>query len=144
MSEKNPLIPEIIKRKTRGETYTDMAENMGVSRKTLYNIRTSDSYIKVVDEMFTSLMDEIEELIQSDQHTVKVDGVKEKGRILRALLPSLSVVQHRKDPETERGITAEQIIAERKRADKLIRALKLTPEQMKVLEANVISEGDYE
>ena len=145
MTEKpDPRAAEIVRRKVEGQTYTKMAEDLGVSRKTIYNLRSGDAYIQVVDSIFSSLMDEIEELSQSEQHTIKMDALREKGRILRALLPSLTVVQHRADPDKARAATTNEIVNKRRRSEALIKALNLSKEQMKILEANVVSEAQKE
>lgn len=138
------MIAEVVRRKSRGETYTKMSKDLGVSRKTIYNLRSGDAYLTVVDEIFSSLMEEIEELSQSESHTVKIDALKEKGRILRALLPSLSVIQHRSDPEQTQIEKAIDVTEKRRRNEKLINALGLTKKQMRILEENVESEYEPE
>ena len=104
MTEKDPRIAKIVEGKQRGETYTKIAEDMGVSRKTLYNLRGTAAYLQVCNELFVSLMDQIDKFSESESTYNQIDSMKERGKMLRALLPSLSVIQHKKaipDPDSE-------------------------------------------
>ena len=148
MAEKkvDPRIPEIVRRKAQGQTFTSIAKDLDVSRKTIYNLRTSENYVRVVDEMFSSLMDDIDRFTASGVPTQELEGMKEKGRLLRSLLPSLSVIQHKADPDKMRDKTAE-ITKRRKTLSDLFHAIGLTSEQWRRVEDYVKEhhpEDDYE
>lgn len=113
-----PRIVEIVKGKQQGKNYTEIARKLEISRKTVYNLRGTDSYMALVEELYNDLMNDIARLEDSPQVSVQLEVLKEKGRMVRALLPSLSVIQHRKD--TDDKLTAQQITHTRKRKGTLV------------------------
>ena len=80
-------------------------------------------------------MKDIETFSESESYSFQIEALREKGKMLRALLPSLSVIQHRKDKDSLTDNI--NITQDRKNKENLVKKLKLTPEQYKTLEDSV-------
>ena len=58
--EKDPRIEAIVQGRREGKSYTEISKDLEVSRRTIYNLRSTDSYFEVVNDLFLDLMSDIE------------------------------------------------------------------------------------
>jgi len=128
-------IPQILQKEIEGRKQTQIAEDLGVSRMTIYRDRNTDLYQTLVNEFIQLYIDKIKEFMNSDISTEKLEGTKEAGRILRTGITRQT--KHTEDVNIRASIT---VTERRKRTDELLKVLELTKDQYRVLGENVESE----
>ena len=131
--EPDPRLTKIIELRQQGKNWTQISETININRRTLYDIRGTDGYIQECNKLYESLMNDIDKFANSDQSMFQVEAMREKGRLLRNILPSLSVIQHRRDTETPDTHTTTR----KTNLTHLFKHLQLTPKQWKRLEKYV-------
>ena len=129
-------IPQIIEAEIEGKNKTQIAENLGVSRMTIYRDRNTDLYQNLVDEFIELYIEKIKEFTNSDQATLALEGTKEIGRILRTGITRQT--KHTEDISIRATI---DITEKRKQNEELLKVLELTPDQYRILEENVKPEN---
>ena len=125
----NPRVPKIIEKELQGKTQGEIAHEIGVSRMTIYRDRQTPLYETMINQFFTLYTDTLKELITSDQTTIKLEALKELGRIYRA-----GMTKHTQHTE-DRTLTANiNITEQRKRKEKILKTLELSEDQYRRLE----------
>ena len=132
----DPRLTKIIKLRQQGKNWTQISEEIDLDRKTLYDIRGTQPYIQECNKLYESLMNDINKFSNSDQATLQLAAMAEKGRILRSLLPSLSVIQHRRDDDQTTQSTQRKT-----NLYELFQHLQLTTKQWKLLEEYVAKQN---
>ena len=129
-------IPQILEKQIQGKTQTQIAQDLGVSRMTIYKDRQTPLYNILIDEFFQLYKDTIKELINSEQITVKQEALKELGRMYRA-----GMGKHTTITEDIKLTANLNITEDRRRKDDLVKSLELTPDQYRVLEDSIKDES---
>ena len=129
-------IPQILEKQIQGKTQTQIAQDLGVSRMTIYKDRQTPLYDILINEFFQLYKDTIRELINSEQITVKQEALKELGRMYRA-----GMGKHTTITEDIKLTANLNITEDRKRKDNLVKSLELTPDQYRVLEDSIKDES---
>ena len=118
-------IPQIIEKKiVERKTQTQIAEDLGVSRRTIIRDTQTDLYQSLVNEFIDLYVSKIKEFMVSDISTEKLEGVKEAGRILRTGITRQT--KHTEDISIRATI---DITEKRRQSEELIKSLELTPDQ---------------
>ena len=129
-------IPQILESQIQGKNQIQIAEDLGVSRMTVYRDRQTDLYQTLVNEFAETYVSKILEFANSEQATLALEGIKEMGRIIRTGITRQT--KHTEDITIKASI---DITEQRKKADKLIKVLELSPDQYRILEENVEPEN---
>ena len=129
-------IPQIIEAEVQGKNKIQIAEDLGVSRMTIYRDRNTDLYQSLVNEFIELYIEKIKEFANSDQATLALEGTKEIGRILRTGITRQT--KHTEDVNIRATI---DITEKRKQNEELLKVLELTPDQYRILEENVKPEN---
>ena len=135
--EPDPRLTKIIELRQQGKNWTQISEAININRRTLYDIRGTDGYIQECNKLYESLMADIDKFSRSDAYGHQIEAMKEKGRILRNILPSLSVIQHRRDTENPDTKTTQR----KTNLYNLFQYLQLTPKQWKRCEEYVTKQA---
>ena len=133
MSDKR--VPQIVEKQLQGKNQLQIAEDLGVSRMTIYRDKQTPLYNILIDEFFQLYKDTIKELINSEQITVKQEALKELGRMYRA-----GMGKHTTITEDIKLTANLNITEDRRRKDDLVKSLELTPDQYRVLEDSIKDE----
>ena len=129
-------IPQILEAEIQGKKQIQIADELGVSRMTIYRDRQTDLYETLVNEFVDLYRDKLKEFAKSDQATLALEGIKEMGRILRAGFTRQT--KHTEDVNIRATI---DITEKRKQNEELLKVLELTPDQYRILEENVKPEN---
>ena len=134
-------IPQIIEKQlTEHKNKTQIARDLGVSRKTITRDTQTPLYLNLWEEVTSQLIvpyiDNVLYLMDSDTSSEKMEGTKEAGRHLRTGITRQT--RHTEDITIKASI---DITEQRKKADKLIKVLELSPDQYRILEENVEPEN---
>ena len=129
-------VPQIIEKELEGKTQIEIAQDLGVSRMTVYTDRNTDLYQTLVNEFLELYIDKIKEFMTSEQATIALEGTKEAGRIVRSGITRQT--KHTEDINLRATI---DITEKRKQNEELIKVLELTPDQYRILEENVKPEN---
>ena len=133
----DPRLTKIIELRQQGKNWTQISEEIDINRKTLYDIRGTAQYVQECNKLYESLMNDINKYSNSDQATFQLAAMAEKGRVLRALLPSLSVIQHKRDSDGQDTPTTKR----KTNLHNLFQHLQLTPKQWTLLEEYVTKQN---
>jgi len=117
-------IPQIIEAEVQGKNKIQIADELGVSRMTVYRDRQTDLYQNLVNEFIEIYIEKIKEFVNSDQATLALEGTKEIGRILRTGITRQT--KHTEDITVRATI---DITEKRRQSEELIKTLELTPDQ---------------
>lgn len=118
------LEKQLIERKNK----TQIAEDLGVNRKTITRDTQSPLYQQLRNEYIQPYLKKVVEFMNHEQTTLALEGTKELGRTIRKLSPT----QVRQTQDTHE--THHIIIEDRRRKEDLVKSLELTPDQYRVLE----------
>ena len=132
----DPRLTKIIEHRQQGKNWTQISEEVDLDRRTLYDIRGTAAYVQECNKLYESLMSDINKFSQSKTSTEQLAAMHEKGRVLRSLLPSLSVIQHKRDntPTTKTNQRKTNL-------NNLFQYLQLTTKQWKLLEEYVTKQN---
>ena len=133
----DPRLIKIIELRQQGKNWTQISEEIDINRKTLYDIRGTTQYVQECNKLYESLMNDIDKFSKSKTSSEQLAAMNEKGRVLRALLPSLSVIQHKRDSDDQDTPTTKR----KTNLYKLFQHLQLTPKQWKLLEEYVAKQN---
>ena len=103
-------IPVIVDMEEQGKNYTEIAEVLGVDRRTIYRDRQDPLYPALQDELIPLYREKIKEFVDSGDRQKEIEGVKEIGRADRARITRRSEVKQ------ELTLTQHQIIEQRRTA----------------------------
>ena len=132
MSKPALRAPQILEMEIQGHTQQQIADTLGVSRMQIWRDRQNPIYEAMIQEFFDLYKDTLKELLTSPERYMKTEALKEIGRMYRA---GMTKQIHKRE---DRNITANINIQEkRRRNEKLIRELELTPDQFRILENSV-------
>ena len=137
----NIRIPQIIEKQLiEHKNKTEIARDLGVSRKTITRDTQSPRYLNLWEEVTSQLLvpyiDNVLYLMKSKTPTEKMEGTKEAGRHLRTGITKQT--RHTEDINIKASI---DITESRKRKDALIKEMELTPDQFRVWEEKAVSEN---
>ena len=145
----DPRLTKIIELRQQGKNWTQISEEVDLDRRTLYDIRGTAAYVQECNKLYESLMSDINKFSQSKTsteqlaamhdsktETTALEAMKEKGRVLRSLLPSLSVIQHKRDSTQTTKHTKRKT-----NLHNLFQHLQLTTKQWKLLEEYVTKQN---
>ena len=132
----DPRLIKIIELRQQGKNWTQISEEIDLDRRTIYDIRGTDAYVRECNKLYESLMSDINKFSQSKTSTEQLAAMHEKGRVLRSLLPSLSVIQHKRDSDPTTQTTQRKT-----NLYNLFQHLQLTPKQWKLLEEYVTKQN---
>ena len=130
-------IPQILEKQlVERKNKTQIAQDLGVSRKTITRDTQTDLYQNIVDILKDLYITKIKEFMESDQATLSLEGTKEFGRIIRTGFTRQT--KHTEDINIKASI---DITEKRKQNEELINKMKFTPAQYRILEENVKPEN---
>ena len=132
----DPRLTKIIELRQQGKNWTQISEEVDLDRRTLYDIRGTAAYVQECNKLYESLMSDINKYSNSKTETTALEAMKEKGRVLRSLLPSLSVIQHKRDSTQTTKHTKRKT-----NLHNLFQHLQLTTKQWKLLEEYVTKQN---
>ena len=122
-------IPQILEKQlVERKNKTEIARDLGVSRKTITRDTQSPRYLNLWEEVthkiINKYIDNLLELADSETSTEKMEGTKEAGRHLRTGITKQT--RHTEDITIRASI---DITEKRKRSEAIIKTLELTPDQ---------------
>ena len=127
--------PQIIEAQLEGKTQIEIAEGLGVSKRTIIRDIQTPVYDTLIQGFFQTYQDKLTELLESEQITVQLEIIKELGRMYRAGMTKTT--RHTEDLT----LTANLNITEtRKQKDELFKSLELTEDQWRKIEDSVKTE----
>ena len=132
----DPRLTKIIELRQQGKNWTQISEEVDLDRRTLYDIRGTAAYVQECNKLYERLMSDINNYSKSKTETTALEAMKEKGRVLRSLLPSLSVIQHKRDSTQTTKHTKRKT-----NLHNLFQHLQLTTKQWKLLEEYVTKQN---
>lgn len=130
-------IPQIVEQQIQGQNQMQIAENLGVSRMTIYRDKQTPLYRILINEFLQLYMDAVQEHLDSEDKYQKSEGMKELGRMYRA-----GMTKHTTITEDIKLTATLNITEDRKDKDSLVKSLELTPDQYRVLEDSVTDESE--
>jgi len=136
LTKTDPRLIKIIELRQQGKNWTQISEEVDLDRRTIYDIRGTEAYIQECNKLYESLMADINKYSNSKTETTALEAMKEKGRVLRSLLPSLSVIQHKRDDTQTTKPTKRKT-----NLYNLFQYLQLTTKQWKLLEEYVTKQN---
>ena len=125
-------VPQIIEKQIQGKNQGQIAAELGVTPMTVYRDRQTDLYQNLVNEFIESYIEKLKDFMNDEQATLRLEGVKEVGRILRTGITRQT--KHTEDISIRATI---DITEKRKQNEELLKVLELTPDQYRILEENV-------
>jgi len=117
-------IPQILEAEIQGKKQIQIADELGVSRMTVYRDRQTDLYQNLVNEFIEPYIEKLKDFMNDEQATLRLEGVKEVGRILRTGITRQT--KHTEDITIKATI---DITEKRRQSEELIKTLELTPDQ---------------
>lgn len=139
----DPRAGRILELELMGYSKKQIAEELNIDEKTVYNIKRRDTYIGLLEDNRNRYNELLNTMSESDIMTIKLEVLKERGRMERSgskIMADAALRLHegRLTPDPE--VCAECMMSRRKNVDAVLQALKLTPAQWKVLEQFVLPE----
>ena len=122
--------PQIIEGQIQGKNQIQIAEDLGISRRTVQRDIQTPVYDTLIAGFFQKYQDKLTELLQSEQVTVQLEILKELGRMYRAGMTKTT--RHTEDIKLTADLT---ITEQRKEKSDLVDSLELTEDQYKILDA---------
>jgi len=84
---KDLRIPQIIEKKLEGATYGQIAKDLQINPKTLYDIRQKQEFQNYINTILPIYNRSILELMESPKDNIKLGATLEYGRMIRAGIP---------------------------------------------------------
>ena len=122
---------EIVKYLINGLSYEDIAREMGLDRKTVYNIRQTLEFEDFFSDILDVHMSEIDALSKSKTAYERIHSLQERGKMLRAVVP------HRMDV---RSLHINVELSERRMKNQAILDALDVETQKKIFEAMLTAE----
>ena len=129
--------PKIIEAQLQGKNQIEIAEDLGVSKRTIIRDIQTPIYNTLIQGFFQTYQDKLTELLESEQVTVQLEIIKELGRMYRA-----GMTKHTQITEDLTLTHNINITENRKKKDELFKSLELTPDQWAVIEDSVKTEKE--
>jgi len=124
-SMSNIRIPQILEKQlVEQKNKTQIARDLGVSRKTITRDTQTSLYQNIVDELKSLYITNLRDFMKGDENTYKMEATKEFGRVARTGFTRET--KHTEDISIRATI---DITEKRERNKKLIESLELTPDQ---------------
>ena len=140
---------EIIELRKQGKTWTSISNELGIPRKSLYHLRHTEGFMATANEIWLQIWEDIERQRSVDERFNLNEAIKNQIKLF-TLMSGTSLDGIVGSEAKTMGCTEEcphyvaHIMESRLEADALLVALKLTPEQFRVMETFPKSERDYE
>ena len=123
-------IPQILEKQlVERKNKTQIAQDLGVSRKTITRDTQTDLYQNIINELKNLYITNLRDFMKGDENTYKMEATKEFGRVARTGFTRET--KHTEDISIRATI---DITEKRKQADAIIKTLELTPDQIRVYE----------
>ena len=118
-------IPQILEKQlVERKNKTQIAQDLGVSRKTITRDTQTDLYQNIINELKNLYITNLRDFMKGDENTYKMEATKEFGRVARTGFTRQT--KHTEDISIRATI---DITEKRRQSEELIKSLELTPDQ---------------
>ena len=118
-------IPQILEKQlVEHKSKTEIARDLGVSRKTITRDTQTDLYHDIINELKALYITNLRDFMKGDENTYKMEATKEFGRVARTGFTRET--KHTEDISIRATI---DITEKRRQNEELIKSLELTPDQ---------------
>jgi len=84
----DPRIPEIIDKRIKGKEWTQIAKDLSINRKTLFDIRQKDEYTTyLVEYLYPKALEVLQTDLAKEKDYPRINAYKEIFKMIRALIP---------------------------------------------------------
>ena len=83
-SKRNKRLPQIFLKELQGESQTQIAKDLGVSRMTIWEDRQDPLYLDLVLEFYEQYKGKLRDFVENGSDSFAMEALKELGRMYRA------------------------------------------------------------
>lgn len=137
MSKAEIRAPQIFEMEVAGHTQQEIADSLGVSRMQIWRDRQTPLYETMINHFLQKYIDGINDFLEGEEKTFKLEVLKELGRMYRAGMTKRTT--HTEDLQATVNINVTET---RKQKDELLKSLELSDDQWRIIEENVKTEKE--